>query len=71
VRAAGKTAADAEAKATLDEESVALKEVKEKGIKVFEMADPKAFVAKVQPVYDKGADRVGGKAFLEDVRKIA
>jgi tripartite ATP-independent transporter DctP family solute receptor len=71
VRAAGKTGADAEAKATLDEESVALKEVKEKGIKVFEMADPGAFVAKVQPVYDKGADRVGGKAFLEQVRKIA
>lgn len=71
VRQAGKTGGDAEAKATLDAEADMLKQLKEKGIQVFEMSDPKAFRAKVQPVYVNDADRVGGKAFLDEVRKMA
>lgn len=71
VRQAGKGGAETQAKATLDVEADMLKQLKQKGIQVFEMSDPKAFQAKVQTVYENGADRVGGKAFLEEVRKMA
>ena len=69
IAAAGKNGADAQAKATLDGEGADLAELKKKGIQVFEMADPKAFVATVEPVYEKDADLVGGEALIEEVRK--
>jgi tripartite ATP-independent transporter DctP family solute receptor len=68
VRQAGKRGAEAQAKATLDAEASGLTDLKTKGIQVFEMADPKAFVAKVEPVYAADADKVGGKALIEEAR---
>jgi tripartite ATP-independent transporter DctP family solute receptor len=68
VRAAGKMGAEVQAQATLDFEEKGLKELQAKGIQVFDMADQKAFAAKVEVVYASSADKVGGKAFIEQAR---
>jgi TRAP-type transport system periplasmic protein len=68
LRQAGKNGADAEAEATLAREATGLKELEAKGIQVFEMADPKAFVAKVEPIYTADADKVGGAALIAEAR---
>jgi TRAP-type C4-dicarboxylate transport system substrate-binding protein len=61
VRAAGKAAADAQVTAVLGAEKDALATLQAKGIKIFDMADPKAFVEKVQPVYKNNEARVSAE----------
>jgi TRAP-type C4-dicarboxylate transport system substrate-binding protein len=50
VRAAGKPAVDAQA-------AIAL--LQEKGVQIFPMENPKAFSAKMDPVYKDAAERIG------------
>jgi tripartite ATP-independent transporter DctP family solute receptor len=68
IRQAGKHGADLEAKATLDAEGKAFETLRAKGIQIFQMADPKAFVTKAEGVYAKAASRIGGAAFIEEAR---
>jgi tripartite ATP-independent transporter DctP family solute receptor len=68
IRQAGKNGADAEAKATLAAEATGLTELEHKGIQVFQMTDPKAFVAKVETIYTADADKVGGASFIVEAR---
>jgi TRAP-type C4-dicarboxylate transport system substrate-binding protein len=59
VRAAGKPAVDAQVAEILSGEKAAIAFLQEKGIRIFEMEDPKAFSAKMEAVYKEAADRVG------------
>ena len=68
IRGAGKRASDLQATATVNASGTALKEMQAKGLQVFEMADPKAFVGKVEGVHAKMASRVGGAPFIEEAR---
>jgi TRAP-type transport system periplasmic protein len=70
VRAAAKTASEAHVKAVLDSELAAIETLKTKGIKIFSMKDPKAFVAKVQPVYQTNAARIGTD-LIDEARQFA
>jgi tripartite ATP-independent transporter DctP family solute receptor len=70
LRDVGKKAADTQADNALAVEGTKLNELKGKGIQVFEMADRNAFVAKVEPVYTKNANRVGGANVIAEARKI-
>jgi TRAP-type C4-dicarboxylate transport system substrate-binding protein len=68
VREAGKTASNAQATNALNKMDAALKDLQSRGIQVFQMSDPKAFVAKVEPIYAKDAEQVGGAAFVAEAR---
>ena len=70
VRVAGKSGADAQVVAVLGAEKQALQTLQAKGIQIFEMADPAAFVAKVQPVYAANAGRVT-PAMIDVARRTA
>ena len=70
LREVGKKASDTQADNALGIEGTKLNELKGKGIQVFEMADRNAFVAKVEPVYTKNANRVGGASVIAEARKI-
>ncbi len=59
VRTAGKLAADTQATAVLAAEQEAINTLKTKGVQVFDMSDPKAFVDMVQPVYKNNEARIG------------
>jgi tripartite ATP-independent transporter DctP family solute receptor len=70
VREAGKTAADAQVQAVLSAEQQAVEDLKKKKIQVFDMADPQAFVSKVETVYQNNSDKVG-KDLIAEARKTA
>ncbi len=70
VRDAGKSGAEAQVTAVLGAEKQALQTLQSKGIQIFDMTDPAAFVAKVQPVYAANASRVT-PAMIDLARKTA
>ncbi len=70
VRAAGKSAVDAQAEEVLKNEKTDLALVQEKGIQVSAMEDPGAFSDKMGAVYKDAADRIGAD-LVEQARKFA
>jgi TRAP-type transport system periplasmic protein len=59
VRAAGKPAVDAQIEEILTGEKAALGFLQAKGLQIFKVEDPKAFSAKMDPVYKDAAERIG------------
>jgi tripartite ATP-independent transporter DctP family solute receptor len=70
VRAAGQPAIDAQVEEVLKSEKNSLAFVKEKGIQVFAMENPKAFSDKMEIVYKDAADRIGAD-LVEQARNFA
>jgi TRAP-type transport system periplasmic protein len=67
VRTAGKNAAAVESQGQNDQSAAAVTELKSQGIQVFELDDPtrQAFIDKVQGVYTKDQDAVGGSSIVQ------
>jgi tripartite ATP-independent transporter DctP family solute receptor len=70
VRAAGKPAAEAQVRETLEAEKTALDFLKEKGIQVVAMENPKAFSDKLEIVYKEAVGRIGA-GLIDQARKFA
>jgi TRAP-type C4-dicarboxylate transport system substrate-binding protein len=70
VRAAGKPAVDAQVEEILLGEKAALAFLRDKGLQVFQMEDPKAFAAKMDSVYKDAAERIGAD-LIDQARNFA
>jgi TRAP-type C4-dicarboxylate transport system substrate-binding protein len=70
VRAAGQPAVDAQVEETLKGEKTAIAFLREKGIQVVPMENPKAFSDKMDVVYKEAVSRIGAD-LIEQARKFA
>ena len=63
VRRAARKAINEERRMNTDNVKVLIDTIKEKGMKINQVKDPKAFRAKVKPVYDKFRPTIGSELF--------